>query len=230
MYWIVAIRQNPDIGKSLSTSFMVTYYLTIVTVTALIVSHMKDHIARIDIQQGELSQYLLRPYSYYFHNFLFEELPYRVIQGSYGLGVIAVIAIFFPALLHYEFSFASIIATLLSMVLGFLVCFNIEMILGLIALWFYDLRLFHSAYEVLFILLGGMNMPIFIFPQTLYYVALMTPFPAVMYIPTMIISGKIPAIESVPWLLYQLVWLIVTYAFYRLVWYFGIRRFTAAGI
>lgn len=230
MYWIVAIRQNPELGKTLSTSFMVTYYLTAVTLAALIVSHVKDHIARLDIQQGELSQYLLRPFSYYFHNILFEEIPYRAIQGGYGIVVISLIAFFFPSLIRYNLSPMLILFTILSMVLGFFVCFTLEMILGLIALWFYDLRLFHSAYEVLFILLGGWNMPIFLFPKQVYTAALFTPFPAVIYVPTLMLSGKITETEAPGWILYQIVWFLIIFVAYKLIWHFGLKRFTAAGI
>ena len=230
MYWIVAIRQNPALGKSLSTTFMVTYYLTVVTMASLIVSHIKDHVARQDIQQGEFSQYLLRPFSYYVHYILFEEIPYRVIQGGYGIVVITLIAIFFPNLIQFSLSPLIILYTVAAMSIGFFICFTLEMILGLLALWFYDLRLFHSAYEVMFILLGGWNMPLFLFPKAIYTAALFTPFPAVIYVPTMLLSGKISTVEAPLWLLYQMVWLVVILIVHAFIWRHGLRKFTAAGI
>jgi ABC-2 type transport system permease protein len=230
MYWIIAIRQNPELGRSLSTSFMVTYYLTVVTLAALIVSHMKDQIARLHIQQGNLSQHLLRPYSYYFYNIIFEEVPYRLLQGSYGVGMIVLIAFAFPGLLSYTKDPVMWVCALVSMILGFFVCFTLEIVLGLIAFWFYDLRLFHSAYEVLFILLGGWNMPLFLFPERLYQFALVTPFPAVIYVPTLMLSGTITLLDAPWWLIYQLVWLVAIFVTYKVIWFFGIRKFTAAGI
>ncbi len=230
MYWIVAIRQNPELAKSVTTSFMVTYYLTSTMFSALLISHMKDQVARYDIQQGQLSTYLLKPISYYFLRNLFDEVPYRIIQGGYGVIVVLVIAIIFPGFVVYEVSPLIILYTILSSILGYFICYTLEMIFGLIAFWLYDLRLFHSAYDVLFILLGGINMPLFLFPKFLENISLVTPFPSIVYVPTLLVSGKISELDAPMWLMYQVIWLVLTAVLYKATWTLGLKRFTAAGI
>lgn len=230
MYWIVAIRENPGLERTMSTSFIVSYYLTSVMFASLLISHVKDHVSISDIQQGNLSQYLLRPFSYYFYYMLFEEVPYRILQGSFGLVVIIAIANIFPNILKYEFSPFAIVATLISMALGFLICFTIEMALGLLAFWFYDTRLMFTTYEVMLILLGGINMPISLFPESIKLLAFATPFPSLVYIPTMIMIGEIKNIDIYMWLLYQSFWLVIAIFVFRFAWSNGIKKFGASGI
>lgn len=230
MYWIVAIRENPGLERTMSTSFIVSYYLTSVMFASLLISHVKDHVSISDIQQGNLSQYLLRPFSYYFHYMLFEEVPYRILQGSFGLIVIVAIANIFPNILRYESSLIAIMATLVSMALGFLICFTIEMALGLLAFWFYDTRLIFTTYEVMLILLGGINMPISFFPESIKYFAFATPFPSIAYAPTMILIGDIKSWGILVWILYQTLWLMVSVITFKFAWSRGIRKFGASGI
>ena len=101
--------------------------------------------------------------------------------------------------------------------------------LGLLAFWFYDMRLMHNAYEVIFIFLTGVNMPIYLFPSFLQQVSFITPLPYVIYIPTLIITNQTSVGNTPVLLLGQLGWLLVTSAFYTIMWRNGIKIFTATG-
>jgi ABC-type uncharacterized transport system permease subunit len=165
MYWVIALRDNPQLATLFSTSKIISYYITIVVLNALLTAHMKERIMREDIQNGWMSRYLLRPQSYYWYNIIFEEIPYRIIQGLYGVIVIAAIALAFPGFLTIGHESGLFILGVLSGIMGFFICANIEIMLGLLAFWFYDLKLVHNAYEVIYIMLGGINIPLYLFIQ-----------------------------------------------------------------
>jgi len=230
MYWVAAIRENPILSKSFSQGTIVTYYVTTITLSALLVSHLKEHIMRLDIQNGEMARYLLRPLSYYWHNTLFHEMPFRILQGGYGIMVFTILRIFFPYLFTLHIDMATLVLGCISGIMGFFICANLEMILGFLAFWFFDLKLIHNAYEVIFILLGGLNMPLYFFPKILSDIAYLTPFPSVVYIPTLIITRYVPHDQVYSMLGQQLIWLFITSIGYQILWKRGIRKFTAAGI
>lgn len=230
LYWVAAIRENPDISRSITQSSIVTYYITMITLSALLVTHLKEQIMRKDIQNGELARYLLRPFSYYWYMVLFLEIPYRVLQGTYGVLVFTLLWTLYPHLFQLQLGGVPLILGALSGIMGFFICSNIEMVLGLLAFWFYDLRLLHNAYEVVFILLGGLNIPLYFFPKIISDIAFLTPLPAIVYIPTLFITRQIPSGQEYALLGQQLVWLVLTTLVYRLVWHRGILKFTAAGI
>ena len=228
MYWVIALKDNPSLGKLFSTSQIISYYITIVVLNSLLTSHMKEHIMHKDIQNGEMSIYLLRPHSYYWH-YIIEQLPFRIIQGFYGLIVIIGITILFPNFLNIGHDRAFFMLGLLSGIMGFFICANIEIVLGLLAFWFYDLKLVHNAYEVIFIMLGGINIPLYLFPHFLEQIAFFTPLPYVLYVPTLLLTGQVAGSVVSSLIAQQILWLIITSVLYRIIWKRGIRVYTASG-
>lgn len=229
MYWVFALRDNPNLASQFRVEQIVSYYVVIVTLSALLISHMKEWIMREEIQQGGLSRMLLKPYSYYAFNALFHELPYRIVQGGYGVIIVGCLSIIFPHLFMLSDSLPLIGLAMLSSVLGFFICHNIEQMLGFLAFWLYDLRLIHNAYDTLFILLGGVNMPLFLFPDFLERVAFLTPLPYIIYVPTLLFTGQAHPEAVSGYIATQMLWLIGTSILYQIVWRAGVKAFTAAG-
>lgn len=229
MYWVIALRDNPQLATLFSTSKIISYYITIVVLNALLTSHMKEHTMRVDIQNGGMSRYLLKPQSYYWYNIIFEEIPYRIIQGIYGFIIMAVIALAFPGFLTIGHESGLFILGVLSGIMGFFICANIEIMLGLLAFWFYDLKLVHNAYEVIYIMLGGINIPLYLFPHFLEQIAYFTPLPYIIYIPTLFLTGQVEGPAVIGLIARQFLWLLVTSIVYRIIWTKGIRVYTASG-
>lgn len=229
MYWVIALKDNPQLGKLFSTSQIVSYYITIVVLNSLVVSHLKEQIMRKDIQNGEMSRYLLKPQSYYWHNLIFNEMPYRIVQGFYGVVVIGILALLFPHIIDIGHDRALFVLGVYSSIIGFFICSNIEILLGLLAFWFYDLKLVHNAYEVILIILGGVNMPLYLFPRLLEQFAFLTPLPHIIYVPTLFFTGHVAPADIPPLLLQQILWLIGTTILYLVIWKRGIRVYTASG-
>jgi ABC-2 type transport system permease protein len=117
----------------------------------------------------------------------------------------------------------------LSGIMGYFICANIEIILGLLAFWFYDLKLVHNAYEVVYIMLGGINIPLYLFPHFLEQIAFFTPLPYVLYVPTLLLTGQVAGSVVSSLIAQQILWLIITSILYRIIWKRGIRVYTASG-
>ncbi len=229
LYWLVALRDNPDLAKVFTPTKVVTYYITIIVLNSLLVTHRKEWIMEYDIQNGGLSAHLLRPYSYYWQNLIISELPYRLLQAFYGIIVIAVVVICFPQIYVLSLHTGTLPLAVLSGIMGFFICANLEMILGIMTFWFYDMRLLYNAYDVFSIILTGINMPLYLYPHFFEQIAHLTPFPSIIYIPTLILTEQATR-GSVPTLLVQqVVWLVLTTTIYKIVWKMGIKQFTASG-
>ncbi len=229
LYWLVALRDNPNLAKMLTPTKIVSYYITVVVLNSLLVSHIKEYIMEHDIQNGGLSAHLLRPFSYYWQNIIFQEFPYRLLQALYGVMVIVVVLVSFPQLYAPSPHAGTLPLAALSAIMGFFICANLEMILGLMTFWFYDMRLLYNAYEVFAIILTGINMPLYLYPHFLEQIAHLTPFPSIIYIPTLILTGQAPQDSLSGLLIHQIIWLTLTTVVYKFVWKWGIRRYTASG-
>jgi len=84
LFWRGAILEKPDAYGQWNIPSIMSYYLLLIIAGAFLQVHIDEKIAYSDIQQGQLANYLTRPFSYLLWNF-FIELPYRVIQGSFGV-------------------------------------------------------------------------------------------------------------------------------------------------
>src|SRR3989344_6250916 len=76
LFWKGATSGNSQIPAIWSYEVIATYYFLLVTASAMLVSHTEGDVARNDIQEGQLSMYITKPFSYYWFKF-FEELPWR---------------------------------------------------------------------------------------------------------------------------------------------------------
>ncbi|MCX6717047.1 MAG: hypothetical protein NTU76_00005, partial [Candidatus Taylorbacteria bacterium] len=89
LFWIfIPISNNLTLilfwaGSSVSMSYITTYYVLMTLASLLLTSHVEYEVAEYDIKQGQLVNYLLKPISYYWINFI-GELPYRVLQSFYA--------------------------------------------------------------------------------------------------------------------------------------------------
>lgn len=229
LYWLVALRDNPELAKTLTPTKVITYYVTVVVLNSLLVSHVKEYIMEHDIQNGGLSTHLLRPFPYYWLTIVFMEFPYRLLQALYGVIVIIAVLVFFPQMYVFNLQADTLPLAILSGIMGYFICANLEMILGLLTFWFYDMRLLYNAYEVFAIILTGINMPLYLYPHFLEQIAYLTPFPSIIYIPTLILTGQAPQGSVSGFVISQILWLILTTGIYKIVWMYGIKRYTASG-
>ncbi|HLD24832.1 MAG TPA: ABC-2 family transporter protein, partial [Patescibacteria group bacterium] len=100
LFWRGALS-NPSTTGVWTFSEAVSYYLLLLIAGSFLQVHIEEEVAFEDIQYGRLSQYLLRPFSYYKFKF-FQELPWRIIQGGFGLLTLIGISLFIrrPELIH----------------------------------------------------------------------------------------------------------------------------------
>ena len=82
-------------------------------------SHIEEDVAEFDIQQGDLVRYLIRPFPYYWIKFI-EEIPYRILQGSYGIIIMITVAVFFGKFIYLTHDPIMIFATGIMIIMAFL--------------------------------------------------------------------------------------------------------------
>src|SRR3990167_5987280 len=92
LFWTLATKTNQNISWSMRS--LNSYYLILIIAMAMLTSHIEEDVADIDIKQGELTRYLMKPFSYYWIKF-FEEIPYRILQGFYGVVFLLVLSTLF---------------------------------------------------------------------------------------------------------------------------------------
>jgi ABC-2 type transport system permease protein len=227
LFWHGAFEKSHTIG-GWDNQQMITYYIFLVVAESLLITHVELPIAYIDIKEGRLNSFLLKPISY-LAMIASSELPWRFVQSIYGFIMIFVLALFsFPLTTTNN---GEII--LLAIVTGFfalIVSFFYKAVLGLLAFFITDIHGVQEVNEVIMAFSTGTLLPVDLFPANIKSIIDATPFPYIIYYPVTAIIGKYSASQLNHIILMQLFWIGILFVGSKLLWKYGIKRYSGVGI
>ena len=219
-------------GASLSNGWtsaeITSYYLFAIVIYAGAMCHQEEHVATIDIQEGGLTAYLLKPFSY-IRLIFFNEISYRLIQGSVGLILLGLLILLFPQLFTFTKEIDIFLLSCLMLILSFSLTFVFKMVVGLLGFWMTETRGAFEAVNVLIVIFSGTLMPLAFLPEWLEKIAYLLPFAYMLYFPVIAFEGKLSIDQFGPVLISQLIWIVIMYLLYRILWKYGIKKYTAVG-
>ena len=119
---------------------------------------------------------------------------------------------------------------IISVVLGYVILFSIEFIIGNFAFWVVEIRgLYAFVIWGLAMLFSGYFLPLEFYPTLLAKIAAVLPFRAIIYFPTAIYTGQLTGENLVTALLTQLFWVAVLVGIGRLVYRAAFRKLVIQG-
>lgn len=172
-----------------------------------------------DVQSGSVEVFLCKPISYLsykiwwtfglgFYNFIFIGfLGFIILVLAIGVPISMTIGLFIPTLI-------------LELILATILTFIIYSIVGLLAFWIEDVNPVFWINDKLIMILGGSYLPVALFPDYLYKIAIYSPFGASMFISHIVYDSW-----KVDWLKLmgiQVFWIITLGIF--LIWLFKKAR------
>jgi ABC-2 type transport system permease protein len=228
-YWMGSLKgQSVGISGWGYTS-VISYYLLLIAASAMLESHIEETVARMDIQEGGLTKYLLKPFSYMSLRFL-GELPWRLIQGFFGIVALLMFVLFFGIdVVRISQNPLVILFAICIAMLGYCISFLFKMLLGMTAFWTTDYSGIAELTGVVTLLFGGFVVPLTFFPQWLSTIANSLPFAYVIYYPIVAFQGNLNIGELFRVLGIQTVWIAVLFILYRIMWRNGVGKYTALG-
>lgn len=227
IFWHAAFQTNPHVLSSWTSSSLISYYLLIIVSGSLVISHV-DELVQKEIYQGEIVKYLLKPLPYYL-SMLFNEIPYRVIQGTYAITIYVTILFFFPAYRIHSESFLLELLLFAMFLCSFFLVHTYKMMLGMLTFWTKDVRGITDTSEVLLILFSGLSLPLDLLPGGLQQLIPFLPFSYFVYYPIMGLLGKLSFDQLLMAFGIQLLWLGGAIIGYKLMLSRGLQTFTAVG-
>jgi ABC-2 type transport system permease protein len=228
-YWMGSFKGQSIGPAGWEYTSVISYYLLLIAASAMLESHIEETVARMDIQEGGLTKYLLKPFSYISLRFL-GELPWRFIQGFFGIVALLICGIFFGLdIFRISQNPVIIILAISIAVFGYFISFLFKMLLGMTAFWTTDYSGIAELVGVLTLLFGGFVVPLTFFPQWLSAIANSLPFAYVIYYPIVAFQGNLNIGELFRVLGIQIVWISVLFLLYRIMWKNGVGKYTAIG-
>lgn len=189
---------------------------------------MADVVSR-DIQNGTLSNYLLKPLSYF-------KYSVTMSLGRITIALLSGVAmqIFFIYVFRHQIvapeNILSVAVIVLIVIVGYFVRLFLSILFGMIAFWTTDVSGLNSFFAILIRFLSGGYAPLSLLPAALYSASMFFPFAYIVFFPTQLYLGKVSIMIGLRGVLIEVVWLIVLYGIIKIVWHRGLKRYEGVGM
>ncbi|WP_125605095.1 ABC-2 family transporter protein [Lapidilactobacillus bayanensis] len=169
-----------------------------------------------EINQGTIITWLNRPI--YYPLYVFAQKIAQFLMNFLASLVITFTVFWFVG---YHFAIITFLIGILSSLLGFLLLFQIQFIIGTLTFWLKKVIVLRDTIMSLLFLLGGFVLPIDLTPQIIQRLSFFTPTPYIYYLPTKILSGQTTDLNLPMLLCVQLFWVMLLQAILMLAWHYG---------
>jgi ABC-2 type transport system permease protein len=208
---------------------MVAYYL--LTMIARAFSSMPGLASSIagQIREGEIKRYLIQPIDLL--GFL---LLTRVAHKTayYAVAIAPFALVFFLCRSYFVSGWPSptvMLAFIASLVMGFLIGFFTEALIGMIGFWFLEVSSLLFVYMLFSFFLSGHMFPLTLLPEGIGTFVNFLPFTYLAYFPAAIFLGKIPPEDLPAELAIEFCWLVFFIVACRLAYARGVKRYSGYG-
>ena len=227
IYWVwrVLYTQRPG-AFGVSLEQMTTYGVMGMALEMFIWSRPQWYMAN-QIKSGAIDTDLMKLLD--FHWYMLARSIGEMLIGVSVLGLPALLIAYIFLGVQFPPDILSGLIFVLSLILGFLLLFHLNFLLGSLAIVALDIRHISWAYFSVVRFLGGQIVPLWLFPPFVAIVAELLPFKGTYYIPISIYIGRFTGLEAVRALEFQVIWLVALVALSRLLWGWAYRRLVVQG-
>lgn len=178
-----------------------------------------------DVVEGRLSFRLLRPLDPFF-----DHLAAHVAERLARLPFVVLLTLLFFALFP-EARFlpepGAFLLGLLLTLLAFLLRYTMQYAIAMLTFWTERATSVGEVFFLLYLFLSGTIAPLEVFPEPLRTLALLTPFPYLVYLPAALLAGQ--KVDLFPGVWVMLFWGMAFLLLWRLLWRVGLRHYSGQG-
>lgn len=207
---------------------IISYLFIAAVLRQFVTTSATDQIASELQAWGKFFSYLLKPIGY-FRYWFSVDLVYKVTN----LFSLLVIVIFLSAILNVELIFTKdilyIVLFLLSAATGLLTYFFISILISTTAFWTTQVWGLQFLMVLVIDFASGAFFPINVLPHPVQTILNLTPFPYLLYWPTLILLGKLTPEKIVFIIFVSATWMIASFLATTLIWRKGLKTYEAWG-
>jgi ABC-2 type transport system permease protein len=188
---------------------------------------MEEYFIEAKVRSGSISLDLLKPISFsgYIFSYNVGILVFRVFMQL--LPALLVSIILFRLL--PPFSLPMLVCFFLSLLLGYLVLYNLNFIIWISSFWFYWSFSLVTIKDAAVMILSGALLPLWFMPQAMVDFINLTPFASIYYVPISIYLGQVPPEEIAIVLVKQLIWAGLLFIMGKLLWKIALKKLVVQG-
>lgn len=206
---------------------MVTYVL----VSTVFIALSRNWVSRsvgVDIKEGRLNQYLVKPLSYIQYT-MWATVGRTMLATAMALAVIVVLAIAFRHDLYVPDAAHSALAVAI-VIVAFVMNLFLSILVGLMAFWMTSVEGFSDAFYLVRQFLSGGMFPLNIVSPGFLFVMKALPFSYAGFVPAQVFLGQMSIADGIVSLAIVIAWTVALAAACKVIWAYGIRTYEGVGI
>lgn len=235
-YWLVSpitylavwttIANAQGSVNGLTAADFAAYYLTLLPID-LLTSSMTVYYISFKVQDGSMSNDLLRPVHPVLTGALVNNIAFKALQMMAFVPIwILLVVLFRPAL---TYTWQSLLLAVPVVVLSFLIRFLLESTITLISFWTTRMWSIYQFDTAISMMLNGAFVPLALMPGWVQIIAQILPYQLGLSFPVLLILNQMPTETIVRNLGLQLFWVGILYALFTFVWRRALKRYSAVG-
>ena len=212
--WVTLYTQRPG-AFSVSLQQMVTYGVLSMAIINLFFTGPPYYMAH-QVRTGAIDLDLLKPLDFHFHMLARStgEMLFRV----FVLAVPGMLVGYFLFDLQLPANWQSGFLFVVALLLGYLVSFHLDYLLGLLAFVSIEIHSIDWAFHATSRFFSGQFIPLWLFPGVLGTLANLLPFRGTLFVPLSIYTGVLQGGAAAHAIWFQLFWLVTLFGISRWLW------------
>lgn len=210
-----------------SSSQMLTYILITYFINSFVLSSRSYGIGE-DIIQGNLSNFLIRPFNYFGYWFA-KDIGDKLMNILFTLCEFTLILVLLKPPFFLQPNIYLIFLTILSVVIGIIIYFLCNITLACIGFWSQEVWAPRFIFSILISFFAGVLFPLDIMPRPIFLIFQALPFSYLIYFPAKIYLGKLDGVHILTGVSISIIWVIVLLFFTQKIWKKGLRSYGAYG-
>ncbi len=219
----------PDNGTlfGYSKDLMISYIVLAPLVYSLVFSSRTHEMAE-NINNGDLSYFLLKPFGYFKYWFS-RDLGDKAMNIAFCIAEFSLFILILKPNIFLQTNPFYLLVFLLSLFMALTLHFFISCLLSMIGFWSPEVWAPRFIFYVLVSFFAGSMFPLDILPEPVFNFLKLLPFTYLQYFPLKIYLGQLSITEMLQGFAVTLIWIGIAYATLKLVWSKGLKMYTASG-
>lgn len=208
---------------------ILTYVFGIMIVKAIVMSARSMDVGN-DISTGDLSNYLVKPVSY-FKYFFTRDIASKLLNLFFAAIEFTLLLLILKPPFVFQTNLYSIIGFLISVILAVCIYSLILFLLSSIPFWVPELG-WSAQFLIVIVVVeafSGSIFPINILPHVLQWTIMATPFPYLIYFPVEVYLGNITGWTLIGGIMVSAAWTGILWFTLKIVWRRGLKAYQAFG-
>lgn len=220
------MKASEETGHAMTPVSFARYFLAVFVVRQLtlvwVVYDFEWHVVH-----GRLSPYLLQPINPAWR-FISSHISERGARFPFLIILVGIFFAIYPAALWLPSWHGAILAAF-AMVIAFGMRFIMQYTFAMIAFWTERANRIEDLWFMCYLFLSGFIAPLDVFPSTVRSIAMLTPFPYMVYLPAKLLTGNCPEDILVRGFPTMAAWGIAFIFLQRWAWRHGLKHYSAMG-